>query len=36
VSYDVRVLGVSVLAFTVSVDMGDLSASAAYEDPPTP
>jgi hypothetical protein len=36
VNYDVRVLGVSMLAFTVSVDLGDLSASAAYEDSPTP
>jgi hypothetical protein len=32
-SYDVKVLGVSVLAFSMAIDMGDLSVSASYVNP---
>jgi hypothetical protein len=36
ITYDIRSGLVSVLSFTMAVNMGDLSATAAYADPPTP
>ena len=34
VSYDIRTFGVSVLSFTVNIDLGDITTVADYQDPP--